>query len=102
MESQESEQPTGTAEEQGKRTAKATVFEDIFSDSAYRLQLVQALHPEMKDLTLKDVILLTLSNVLLDKPYNDLGLLVGDRLLILVEAQATWSINVLIRFLRKR
>ena len=46
-----------------------------------------------------DIILLTLSNVLLDKPYNDLGLLVGDRLLILVEAQATWSVNVLIRLL---
>ena len=36
-------------QEQGKRTAKATVFEDIFSDPAYRLQLVQALHPEMKE-----------------------------------------------------
>ena len=72
-------------QEQGKRTAKATVFTDLFSDPEYRLQLAQSLHPEM-ELTLKDVILLTLSNVLLDNPYNDLGLLVGNKLLILVEA----------------
>ena len=30
---------------------------------------------------------------------NDLGLLAGGKLLILVEAQATWSINILIRLL---
>ena len=31
--------------------------------------------------------------------YNDLGFLAGDRLLVLVEAQSTWSENILIRFL---
>ena len=90
----------GMAEqEQGRRAAKATVFEDIFSDPAYRLQLVQALHPEMEDLAQEEIALLTLVNVLLDKPYNDLGLFVRDKLLILVEAQATWSVNILIRLL---
>ena len=89
----------GMAEQQGKRTAKATIFEDIFSDPAYRLQLVQALHPEMEGLAQEEIVLLTLVNVLLDEPYNDLGLFVRDKLLILVEAQATWSVNILIRLL---
>lgn len=51
------------------------------------------------DICPEDIALLTINNVLLEKPYNDLGLLVGDRLLILVEAQATWTVNVLIRLL---
>ena len=84
---------------EGKRTAKDTVFTHLFSEPEYRLQLAQALHPEMKDLTPEDITLLTLTNVLLDKLYNDLGLLVGNKLLILVEAQAAWSVNILIRLL---
>ena len=34
-----------------------------------------------------------------DRIYNDLGFSVRDRLLILVEAQSTWSPNILIRAL---
>ena len=83
----------------GRRTGKDTVFTHLFSEPKYRFQLFQALHPEMTDITADDIIPLTITNVLLDKPYNDLGLLAGDRLLILVEAQSTWSVNILIRFL---
>lgn len=31
--------------------------------------------------------------------YNDLGFLAGNRLMILVEAQSSWSVNILVRFL---
>ena len=86
-------------QKRGKRTAKATVFTHLFSDPEYRFQLFQSLHPEMTDLTAADIVLLTINNVLLNKPYNDLGLLAGGKLLILVEAQATWSVNILIRLL---
>ena len=48
---------------------------------------------------MSDIIPLTSSNILLDQPYNDLGFLVGDILIILVEAQSTWSINILIRLI---
>ena len=41
----------------------------------------------------------TLHPILLNQPYNDLGVLVRDKLLIFVEAQSTWSMNVLIRLL---
>ena len=83
----------------GKRTGKDTVFTHLFSEPEYRFQLFQALHPELKDVAMDDIIPMTMRNILLDQPYNDLGLLVGNVLLILVEAQATWSVNILIRLL---
>ena len=36
----------------------------------------------------------TIENVLTDNLYNDLGFIVGDRLMILVEAQSTWTMNI--------
>ena len=87
------------SQDNGKRTAKATVFTHLFGEPEYRLQLVQELHPEMKNLTLDDITLLTLTNVLLDTLYNDLGLLVRNKLLIFLEAQATWSVNIIPRLI---
>lgn len=83
----------------GKRTGKDSVFTHLFSEAKYRFQLFQTLHPELANVTIDDVIPLTITNVIIDRPYNDLALLAGKKLLILVEAQATWSINILIRFL---
>lgn len=40
-----------------------------------------------------------MKNVLTDGIYNDLGFLAGDRLLILVEAQTTWTVNIILRAL---
>ena len=42
---------------------------------------------------------MTLESHLLNQQYNDLGFLVRDRLIILVEAQSTWSENIVIRVL---
>ena len=83
----------------GKRTGKDSVFTHLFSEAKYRFQLFQTLHPELANVTIDDVIPLTITNVVIDRPYDDLALLAGKKLLILVEAQATWSINILIRFL---
>ena len=41
----------------------------------------------------------TIVNVLTDQMYNDLGFTVGNRLMILVEAQSTWSENIIVRAL---
>lgn len=41
----------------------------------------------------------TINNVLVDDIYNDLGFRVGDRVMILVEAQSTWSVNIIVRSL---
>ena len=45
---------------------------------------------------LKDV---TIGNILTDGIYNDLRFIVGNRLMVLVEAQSTWSVNIVIRTL---
>ena len=82
-----------------KKTAKDSVFRDLFEKPQYLFQLYQALHPEDKGASEKDIGIVTIKNVLLDQMYNDLGFTVGNRLLILVEAQSTWSINIIIRSL---
>ena len=44
--------------------------------------------------------IVTIDNVLTDNLYNDLGIMVGNsRLLLLLEAQSLWSVNILIRIL---
>ena len=89
-----------TEEIKVKRNTKDSVFVDLFQDKKNLLRLYQALHPEDKDITEDELDIVTLDNVLTENLYNDLGLTVrGDKMLILAEAQATWTINVLIRML---
>ena len=82
---------------QSKRNAKDTVFRDLFGRPEYLLQLYQALHPEDHEVTADQFTNVTIENILTDRMYNDLGFMVRDRLLILVEAQSTWSVNILVR-----
>ena len=81
------------------RQAKDHVFVDLFNQPKYCLELFNALHPEATDITEADIQNITISHVIVDKPYNDLGFTVKDRLLVLVEAQSTWSYNILVRLL---
>ncbi|MCI5500597.1 MAG: hypothetical protein MR409_01570 [Lachnospiraceae bacterium] len=82
-----------------KRNIKDCVFTDLFSNKKYLLELYLALHPEDTGITEDDLTDITIENVLVNDLYNDLGFRVGDRLIILVEAQSTWSPNILIRSL---
>lgn len=64
-----------------KRTAKNSVFLDLFQDRSYLLKLYKTLHPE----DILDIV--TIDNVLTDNLYNDLGIMVRqDKLLLLLEA----------------
>ena len=80
-----------------KRTVKASVFEDLFSNKEYLLELYQALHPEDLTTTESDLEYVTLHQVISNNPYNDLGFKVGSRLMILLEAQTTWTENIIVR-----
>ena len=42
---------------------------------------------------------MTLSSLIMRNRFNDLGFLVRDRLLVLVECQSTFTENILIRFI---
>ncbi|MCI8490756.1 MAG: hypothetical protein HFJ04_11065 [Lachnospiraceae bacterium] len=83
-----------------KRTAKNSVFLDLFQDKKNLLKLYKTLHPEDKDATEDTLDIVTIDNVLTDNLYNDLGIMAGNnRLLLLLEAQASWTVNILIRIL---
>ena len=57
------------------------------------------MHPEDNETDVDDLTIVTLSRTIARNIYNDLGFLVGNRLMVLVEAQSTWSENILVRFL---
>ena len=82
-----------------KRTIKDTVFTDLFSDTKNVLALYRSLHPEDKNVKQSDIDIVTLEPVLTNAIYNDLGFTVGDQLVMLVEAQSTWSSNIIVRCL---
>ena len=84
---------------QVNRNAKDSIFCDLFSRSEYGLQLYKVLHPEDKDVEAENITLVTLSSLMMRYRYNDLGILVRDRLLVLVEAQSSFTENILVRFL---
>lgn len=80
-----------------KRNIKDTVFTNLFSYPKYILQLYQCLHPEETEVTVDQIKNVTLKPVITNAIYNDLGFMVGDRLLLLVEAQSSWSENIAVR-----
>ena len=82
-----------------KRTAKNSVFLDLFQNKSNLLKLYQTLHPEDTTATEDSLTDVTIENVLTDNLYNDLGFIVNNRLMILVEAQSTWTMNILVRIL---
>lgn len=82
-----------------KRTIKDSVFTNLFQEKKYLTQLYHALHPEDAEITEKELTDVTIKNVLTDNVYNDLGFMVGNRLMILIEAQATWTVNIIVRAL---
>ena len=82
-----------------KRTAENSVFLDLFQNKSYLLKLYKTLHPEDTTATEDSLTDVTITNVLTDNLYNDLGFIVNNKLMILVEAQSTWTVNILVRIL---
>ncbi len=82
-----------------KRTAKNSVFLDLFQNKSYLLKLYKTLHPEDVTATEDSLTDVTITNVLTDNLYNDLGFIANNKLMILVEAQSTWTVNILVRVL---
>ena len=81
------------------REFKNSVFIDLFEQDVYRLQLFRTLHPDMTEITAEDIKMVTLKQVVTNHQYNDMAFLVKNRLMVFVEAQSTWSYNILLRIL---
>ena len=88
-----------TQEIMAKRTAKNSVFLDLFQNKSHLLRLYKTLHPEDTTATEDSLMDVTIENVLTDNLYNDLGFIVNNKLMILIEAQSTWTMNILVRVL---
>lgn len=82
-----------------KHTIKDSVFTDLFQDKKYLIQLYRTLHPEDQDTTEEQLSDITIHNIMTNDVYNDVGFMVGEKLLILTEAQATWTENIAVRIL---
>lgn len=78
---------------------KDRVFISLFSEVENQIELYSALHPDEPAPTADEIVLVTLESVVSNHPYNDLGLLVRGRMLILIEAQSKWSANIVLRAL---
>lgn len=82
-----------------KYTAKDSVFSFIFRQPENTRRLYLALHPEDSDVTEADCKLVTLEHILTNGMTNDLGFQVRDKLILLVEAQSKFSLNIVLRML---
>lgn len=82
-----------------RRKIKDTVFSKLFEDYDNLLLLYKALYPEDSDVTTDDLHEVHLENMLLNGLYNDLSFTVRDKFIVLLEAQSTWTLNILPRSL---
>ena len=82
-----------------KHTVKDSVFTSLFKEKKYLIELYRAIHPEDRAATEDDLQDVTISNVLVNDLYNDIGFRVGSTLLILIESQSTWTVNIIFRAL---
>lgn len=73
-----------------KRNIKDTVFTFLFKHEEYCLELFKTLNP-YEEATEDDIKIVNLKPILLNGIYNDLGILVKNKIILLAEAQSTWS-----------
>lgn len=86
-------------EEVAKHTIKDSIFTNLFQEKKYLLQLYKTLHPEDTEVTEDELSDISIHNIMTNDVYNDVGFMVGEKLLILTEAQATWAENIAVRIL---
>ena len=64
-----------------------------------QLELYKTLHPDDQDVSEADIKTITRDCVVTTHEHNDLGILIKDRLMVFVEAQSSWSPNIVIRLM---
>lgn len=78
-----------------KRNAKDSVFCHLFSDKRYLVELYQVLTGEL--IHEDEIETNTLESHLTNQLYNDLSFTARDQMMILLEEQSSWSVNIVIR-----
>ena len=82
-----------------KYAVKDSVFTLLFSDIKNIRKLYQSLHDDSDNYSDEDFKIITLENVFINAPYNDLGFTVKNKVIILAEAQSTFNPNMGLRLL---
>ena len=80
-----------------KRTYKDSLFRNMFNNKARLRKLYRALSG--CDVDTRDIEINTLRGTFFSDVKNDISFRVGDRLVILLEQQSTWNMNMPLRFL---
>ena len=80
-------------------TLKDSLFIDLFSDKMRLIQLYKSLIDDERQINPDDIEILTIQNIILRGIYNDLGFRVKDEIIILMEAQTTYTTNIVLRIL---
>ena len=84
---------------QTKAKSKDSVFVNLFENAENVLRLYKELHPEDTQVTVEDIQIQTIKSILVNTLYNDLGFIVKDKFVMLVEAQSAWNPNMPLRML---
>ena len=80
-----------------KHNVRDSVFTKMLSTKKRSLEFYKAICPDDVKATEDDLEIITLRPVFTSSRYNDFSLRVRDELLIFVEAQSRWNINVVFR-----
>ena len=80
-------------------TLRDSLFIDLFSDKMRLIQLYKSLIDDDREINPDDIEILTIQNIILRGIYNDLGFRVKDEIIILMEAQTTYTTNIVLRIL---
>ena len=78
------------------RQVQDSVFTHYFSTKEHLAELYEALHPG-ESITPDEIELYTLSHDFVHGQYNDVGFLAKGELIVLMEAQSTWTPRILLR-----
>lgn len=81
---------------EAKGKIKDTVFTDLFRDVKNQRDLYLSLHPG-DCITEEEINTVTIQPTMVDGIYNDLGFIAKDKLIVMVEAQSTWNLNMPLR-----
>ena len=88
-----------TSKNKPNYTLKDSLFIDLFSDKMRLIQLYKSLIDDDREINPDDIEILTIQNIILRGIYNDLGFRVKDEIIILMEAQTTYTTNIVLRIL---
>ena len=88
-----------TSKNKPNYTLKDSLFIDLFSDKMRLIQLYKSLIDDERQINPEDIEILTIQNIILRGIYNDLGFRVKDEIIILMEAQTTYTTNIVLRIL---